>query len=223
MMSESESQVRLFPAADTTPFRSRIPRRLLRRWRSPFEEAAKPLVSVFVSSSVFTQLSEHSKVDLENEVGGGLVGRWHVDARTEEQFVLVDGFLPAHHTRQGSAFLTFTQDTLVTMNEELEERFPERQLIGWYHTHPRMGVFLSHYDLWLHDHFFPEPWQVALVIEPHSAVGGFFIRQPGGHLDPKHYFGFYEILPEEGVSVMDWANMGLMDDKPEEDGDEEDE
>jgi proteasome lid subunit RPN8/RPN11 len=181
------------------------------------------LVSVFVSSSVFTQLSEHTRIDLENEVGGGLVGRWHIDAHTEEQFVLVEGILPAHFTRQGSAFLTFTQDTLVVMNDELEERFPERQLVGWYHTHPRMGVFLSHYDLWLHDHFFPEPWQVALVIEPHTTAGGFFIRQQGGYLDPKHYFGFNEILPEVDASVMDWCNMRQMDEKPAEDGDEEDE
>ena len=222
-MSDSEPQVRLFPATDTTPFRSRIPRRLLRQWCSPFEDGAKPLVSVFVSSSVFTQLSEHSRIDLDNEVGGGLAGRWHIDARTEEQFVLVEGILPAHFTRQGSAFLTFTQDTLVTMNDELEQHFPERQLVGWYHTHPRMGVFLSHYDQWLHDHFFPEPWQVALVIEPHTSVGGFFIRQQGGHLDPRYYFGFNEILPESGKSVMDWRNMQQVDEKPVEDGDEEDE
>ena len=222
-MSESESQVRLFPPTDTTPFRSRIPRRLLRQWCSPFEDGAEPLVSVFASSSVFTQLMEHSRIDLENEVGGGLAGRLHIDARTEEQFVLVEGILPAQFTRQGSAFLTFTQDTLVAMNEELEERFPERQLVGWYHTHPRMGVFLSHYDLWLHDHFFPEPWQVALVIEPHTAVGGFFVRLQGGHLDPKHYFGFNEILPEVGASVMDWSNMRLMDEKLVKNGDEEDE
>ena len=90
-MSDSESQVRLFPPTDTTPFRSRIPRRLLRQWCSPFEDGAQPLLSVFVSSSAFTELSEHSRTDLENEVGGGLVGRLHVDARTEEQFVLVLG------------------------------------------------------------------------------------------------------------------------------------
>jgi proteasome lid subunit RPN8/RPN11 len=181
------------------------------------------LVSVFVTSAVFSELSEHSRIDLENEVGGGLAGRWHIDARTEEQFVLVEGLLPAHFTRQGSAYLTFTQDTLVKMNDDLEELFPERQLVGWYHTHPRMGVFLSHYDLWLHDHFFPEPWQVALVIEPHTAVGGFFIRQEGGHLDPKHYFGFSEILPEQGESVMAWNNLEEANEKSEVDGDDEDE
>ncbi|NIS81787.1 MAG: hypothetical protein GTO14_16620 [Anaerolineales bacterium] len=221
-MSDSESQVRLFPPTDTTPFRSRISKRLMRCWRPPFEDGAKPLVSVFVTSAAFTQLTEHSRIDLENEVGGGLVGSWHVDARTEEQFVLIEGVIPARFTRQGSAFLTFTQDTLVAMNDELEERFPERQLVGWYHTHPRMGVFLSHYDLWLHDHFFPEPWQVALVIEPHTVVGGFFIRQMEGDLDPQRYFGFCEILAKEGDSVVEWGNMHLADDAAD-DGVDDDE
>ena len=46
-----------------------------------------------------------------------------------------------------------------------------------------MGIFLSSWDTWLHSHFFPEAWQVALVIEPYSKSGGFFIQQPDGALD----------------------------------------
>jgi proteasome lid subunit RPN8/RPN11 len=166
---------------------------------------------------------EHSKSDLENEVGGGLVGSRHVNARTEEQFVLIEGVIPARFTRRGNAFLTFTQDTLVAMNDVLEEEFPERQLVGWYHTHPRMGIFLSHYDLWLHDHFFPEAWQVALVIEPHSTMGGFFIRQKHGFLDPMRYFGFHEILTQEGASVAAWSNMHPGDEIPDGNGEEDNE
>jgi len=195
----------------------------MRSWHPPFEDKAKPLVSVFLTSTAFKQLMEHCRTDLENEVGGGLAGSRHVDTRTEEQFVLIEGVLPARFTRQGTTFLTFTQDTLVAMNDELEERFPERRLVGWYHTHPLMGVFLSHYDLWLHDHFFPEPWQVALVIEPHTTIGGFFIRQKEGDLDPKRYFGFHEILTEEGNSVVDWINMRDEDGIVAEKGDTDDE
>lgn len=222
-MSDSESQVRLFPPSDTTPFRSRIPKRLMREWQPSFKDGTTPIVSVFVTSEAFTEIMTHSRIDLENEVGGGLVGTWHVDARSEEQFVLIEGVLPARFTRQGSAFLTFTQDTLVAMNDELGERFQEKQLVGWYHTHPRMGVFLSHYDMWLHDHFFPEPWQVALVVEPHTAVGGFFIRQKDGRLDSQRYFGFYEILAPESESVVTWRNMRRVEEASAEDGEKSDE
>jgi proteasome lid subunit RPN8/RPN11 len=223
MMSNSESLVRLFPPSGSTPFRSRIPEELMRSWHPPFEDGVKPLVSVFLTSTAFVQLMEHCRIDLENEVGGGLVGSRHVDTRTEEQYVLIEGVIPARFTRQGTTFLTFTQDTLVAMNDELEECFPDRRLVGWYHTHPLMGVFLSHYDLWLHNHFFPEPWQVALVVEPHIAIGGFFVRQKEGDLDPKRYFGFHEILTEDGNSVVDWHNMLEESEIAAEEGDGDDE
>jgi hypothetical protein len=70
-----------------------------------------------------------------------------------------------------------------------------------------MGIFLSNYDTWLHKNFFPEPWQVALVVEPYSSLGGFFIRQPDGSLNPKRYFGFYEVDGANGSSIARWQNL----------------
>lgn len=208
---EMEANVRLLPPTDTTPLRSRIPLANAVRWISPFENGVKPTVSVFVTAEAFIRFCAHAGTDLNREVGGGLVGGWHQDEQTGSSFILVDGVLPARHTRQGSAFLTFTQDSLVSMNDEMEERFPDKQLVGWFHTHPRMGVFLSNYDVWLHRHFFPEPWQVALVIEPHGATGGFFIRDEDAALDAHRYFGFYEIPENGGASVVHWNNLRMDD------------
>jgi hypothetical protein len=78
-----------------------------------------------------------------------------------------------------------------------------------------MGVFLSHYDTWLHDHFFPEPWQVALVMEPYSCLGGFFIRQKDGMLDPSRYFGFYELNGRLGHSTIRWQNLSCSGNESE--------
>jgi hypothetical protein len=103
--------------------------------------------------------------------------------------------------------LTFTQNSQVDIHATIDEMYPEDAIVGWYHTHPRMGVFLSQYDTWLHDHFFPEPWQVALVIEPHADVGGFFVRQVSGVLDPGGYSGFYELDENSGQSIVHWNNL----------------
>jgi proteasome lid subunit RPN8/RPN11 len=167
----------------------------------------EPVVSVFVSQRAFVRFCAHAGSDLSNEVGGWLVGKWRADKVTGRQFVVVENSLPATLTRHGSAFLTFTQDTQVALYEALEERFPGKQLVGWYHTHPRMGVFLSEYDTWLHRNFFPEHYQVALVIEPYSATGGFFIRQTDGSLDARRYYGFYELHNRRRRSVMHWRNL----------------
>lgn len=178
------------------------------RWRSHLEDQRlTPTISVFISQNAFVRACAHAGSDLDNEVGGWLVGKWRADKKTGEQFVVVEAVLPAPFTRHGGAYLTFTQDTQVALYEKFEERHPGKNLIGWYHTHPRMGVFLSEYDTWLHNNFFPKHYQVALVIEPHSSSGGFFIRQTDGRLDPRSYFGFFELHNQSKRSVVHWRNI----------------
>lgn len=179
-----------------------------KRWESPHEyKGARPLVKVFLSQSAFCRISLHSTSEMDDEVGGALVGLWCLDRDSGEQFVVVQTMLPARYTRQGSVYLTFTQDTLVDFNDEIEQRHAGKRIVGWYHTHPRMGIFLSHYDTWLHNNFFPEPWQVALVVEPHTSVAGFFVRRDDNALDPTRYFGFYELNGNMGRSMINWNNL----------------
>jgi len=200
--------IRLLPTGQPEPRQGYIPNNRAMRWRSPGEEGVpEPVISVFVSQRAFVRCCAHAGSDLNNEVGGWLVGKWRVDKHTGKEFIVVENILPAPHTRQGSAYLTFTQETQVALHLALEERFPGKELVGWYHTHPRMGVFLSEYDTFLHRNFFPELFQVALVIEPYSASGGFFIRQPDGSLDPRRYYGFYELHNRKRRSVVHWRNI----------------
>ena len=202
-----EKRVRLLPAEGREPLSGRRPVFQARRWRSGREGEASRAVDVFVTPHAFVRFCAHAGSDLDNEVGGILLGQWRVDSASGRQYIVVEAALRARHTRQGSAFLTFTSDSLVALHEEKDERYPAKELVGWYHTHPRMGVFLSGHDLWLHEHFFPEPWQVALVIEPHSGSGGFFVRETDGHLDAHLYSGFYELKPRGSSSVVHWKNL----------------
>ena len=64
---------------------------------------------------------------------------------------------------------------------ELSELVP----VGWFRTRTRGGVCLSVSDPRLHDEFFPEPWQVILVLRPHMyepAQAGFFLREEDGSI-----------------------------------------
>ena len=61
----------------------------------------------------------------------------------------------------------------------------DRQPVGWYHSHTRSEIFLSETDQDIHKRFFPEPWQVALVLKPHTfepTRGGFFFREADGSI-----------------------------------------
>ncbi|MFN2145117.1 MAG: Mov34/MPN/PAD-1 family protein [Anaerolineales bacterium] len=213
--------IRLLPDEASQAKSGHIPTKHARRWHTDVEFAKNrvPQVSVFLSQKTFVRICVHAGSDLNNEVGGWLLGKWRADHETGEEFIVVDAILPAIYTRQGSAFLTFTQDSQVAMHSLMEEKYPDKDLVGWYHTHPRMGLFLSSHDLFLHNNFFPKPWQVALVVEPHTNVGGFFIRDQKGEMDARHHFGFYEIITGRSRSVVHWANLEpAQEDLPVEEG-----
>jgi proteasome lid subunit RPN8/RPN11 len=174
-------------------------------WSAPHEEFM-PAVEVFMTQGAYLRCCAHAGSDLEREVGGWLVGQLRVDHRTGRRFAVVEHALSAPFTEHGPAFLTFTHDSQVAMRYEMEARYPDAVLLGWYHTHPRMGIFFSGHDTWMHTHFFPGLSQIALVIEPVSQVGGFFIRQRDGSLDQNAYFGFSE-LTNKRRSVVFWKNL----------------
>ena len=162
---------------------------------------------VFVTQNAYIRMCAHAGSDLDNEVGGWMAGKYCRDSLHGTPFIVIDAILPAVYTQQGAAHLTFTGDTQVALHNHLDTYFPGKVFLGWYHTHPRMGIFLSQWDAWLHQNFFPETWQVALVIEPHKSIGGFFMRQEDGNLDQQAYFGFYELTNRHQRSVVFWRNM----------------
>ncbi len=204
----TEPNIALIPPDRSKPRRASMPVDRSRRWTSADEnEGYVSQLTVFVSPKAYVRFCAHTGSDLENEVGGWLVGKWRADSITGAQFIVVEATLPARFTRQGGTYLTFTQDSQVNLYSELQARFPNKELVGWYHSHPGMGIFLSTYDTWLHQNFFPNAYQVALVIEPYSLKGGFFIRRPDGELDPQHYFGFFELFENRKTSVVHWKNL----------------
>jgi len=197
------NQIRYEPHRTREPFHRSV------RWIPKDEEldGNNPPLDVFVTQNAYVRICAHAGSDLDNEVGGWMAGKFCRDSLHGRPFIVIDTILPAVYTEQGAAHLTFTGDTQVALHNHLEEHFPDKVFLGWYHTHPRMGVFFSHWDAWLHQNFFPEPWQVALVIEPHKSVGGFFIRQEDGSLDQRAYFGFYELTNRHKRSVVFWHNL----------------
>lgn len=200
--------IRIAPQETVRPQSAPKPLEFSQRWYSPYDTfGLEPVVSIFLARLAYFRITSHADTS-DDEVGGVLVGQWCEEPETGNQFILINHMLPARHTRQGSVYLTFTKDTLLDVHDQIEKYYPEERIVGWYHTHPRMGVFLSHYDTFLHHNFFPEPWQVALVVEPFTSAAGFFIRQPDGALDTSRYFGFYELDGANGrKSVVHWHNL----------------
>jgi proteasome lid subunit RPN8/RPN11 len=78
----------------------------------------------------------------------------------------VRGFLPARDAASNVASLTIDHDVWAQLHRTLQQGFPDSILLGWQHTHPGHGVFLSGYDRFIHRNYFDQAWHVAMVVDP---------------------------------------------------------
>jgi proteasome lid subunit RPN8/RPN11 len=69
------------------------------------------------------------------------------------------------------AHLTFSNDAQRAFHETLEREGAGNLVLGWYHTHPGYGVFLSGYDLFIHRNFYARDYHTAIVIDPYAEGG----------------------------------------------------
>jgi hypothetical protein len=83
----------------------------------------------------------------------------------------------------------------------MDTRLSEFQIVGWYHSHPTYGIFLSDRDRFIHEHFFSGPGQVAHVVDPVLEIEGVFVWRNGKlKLCPHFWVGEEIHLSSEGVS-----------------------
>jgi hypothetical protein len=61
----------------------------------------------------------------------------------------------------------------------MDSRFADARIVGWYHSHPDFGIFLSERDAFIQEHFFSGPGQVAYVIDPVRDLEGVFAWRNG--------------------------------------------
>jgi proteasome lid subunit RPN8/RPN11 len=117
---------------------------------------------------------DHVYSDLHHEVGGFLIGHVLDDGR-----VAVVGAVAALRADGHTASLTFTHDAWEDVHRELDQRFGGEAIIGWYHSHPGFGIFLSEHDLFIHRNFFDAAHQLAYVVDPHAGQEGIFAWRDG--------------------------------------------
>jgi proteasome lid subunit RPN8/RPN11 len=119
---------------------------------------------------VLGPIYDHVFSSLDNEVGGVLVGHYVAPGVAP----IITGSIAALAADGARASVTFTHEAWSDIHEALDDRKDKAQIVGWYHSHPGFGIFLSEHDLFIHRNFFSDPAQVAFVVDPHSAREGTF-------------------------------------------------
>jgi proteasome lid subunit RPN8/RPN11 len=169
-----------------------------------------PGCEVVILQSVYETVVGHLKKDTNREHGGFLFGYECVMGDVQKPAVAIVDAIPAKFTEGSPIHLTFTTDSWRELDEEVfrrygdGERVPER--VGWYHSHPKINIFLSQRDLDVCRTYERRRYPVALVVDPVRDRGGFFIGSPKGY-DSHSPQGFYEAHDRGKDSVVTWDNV----------------
>jgi len=150
---------------------------------------------VWLSKEAEEFIDRFAEEDTSRERGGVLLGNLLSVNGKEE--LRIEKAIPAKHTKAGAAHVTFTHETWQEIEEERARVAPDLRIVGWFHTHPGFGVFLSRMDQFIQQHFFNLPWQVAYVVDPVRNQRGFF-RWSNGRAVP---VGEYRLYSTGGVHV----------------------
>lgn len=145
---------------------------------APIPDSQSPLV--FVRDAAYRQMLSDCKRDVSVEQAGVLVGYACQDPNGQK-FVVVSDAVLAPSTVGSSVRVQFTSHSWRVIWERLDQ-LGDQKIIGWYHTHPDLGVFLSGTDLRTQGRFFSESWQIAVVVDPVRDEIGFFYGRIGARL-----------------------------------------
>ncbi|MCX7801264.1 MAG: Mov34/MPN/PAD-1 family protein [Fimbriimonadales bacterium] len=135
------------------------------RWGLPEGELRRG-VGVVLSSIAFRQLARHLLSDTSVELGGLLFGRPLRLTDSEGHLALVTRALPAHGALSQAASLEVGPEAWASIVRQMRQTLLDEPLVGWYHSHPGFGAFLSCTDLRTQELHFSHPWSVALVHDP---------------------------------------------------------
>ncbi len=128
--------------------------------------------NIYISQSVYKEIHKFTENKTTNESGGVLVG--NVVEEFGKTNIIINGFVEAKHCESTPTTLKFTHETWEYVHKEIDKKFPKQKIVGWIHTHPDFGIFLSEYDKFIHENFFKEEYQIAYVVDPIQNMEGFY-------------------------------------------------
>lgn len=129
-------------------------------------------VKVYIHQDVYKEMEKYASSDTAHELGTIMIGKYSEDMG--KMYVVISDFIYAKYTDASVSTLTFTHETWDYVHKEHDEKYPYKKIVGWQHTHPGYGIFLSNYDMFIQENFFNLSFQVAYVIDPIQHLRGFF-------------------------------------------------
>ena len=165
MAKKTKSKIKKNPAVE-------IPENMLPQNILPIGERVEENKNIYISQSVYKEIHKFTKNKTTNESGGMLVGS--IIEEFGKTNIVICGFVEAKYCEATPTTLKFTHETCDYVHKEIEKKYKGKKIVGWIHTHPDFGIFLSEYDKFIHQNFFNEDYQVAYVVDPIQNIEGFY-------------------------------------------------
>lgn len=157
-------------------------------WACDIRTRSLGVARICLHNAAKRTILRHAYGDPRREVGGVMVGHlWlykelsrelHEEVRGAEAhgrfWIEITGAVPGQLMPGDALQVTFTGETWSNIHAEIARSFPNCQIVGWYHTHPGHGVFLSRPDLRIQDDFWAQDGQLALVVDHLRGEARFF-------------------------------------------------
>ena len=162
------------PSAETHP--PVAPQLRIAGRRRPVGHPSPAVVDILINEKALRDAQAHALSSMRREVAGMMVGPRPEQKADGRWIVHVTDCIEAKHTEMRGASVTYTPESWRYIHDILAEKYPNEAavIVGWYHTHPGFGIFLSGMDMFIHTNFFSQPWHIAFVLDPRARSSGFF-------------------------------------------------
>ena len=153
---------------------------------SPFPASRAADFRIHFHPAAHGRAVAHAKEDKSVEICGVLVGDWGQDA--DGPFARITEIIRCDSATKKFAEVTFTHESWTQINREMDTKFANLRIVGWYHSHPDFGIFLSDRDVFIQQNFFSGPGQLAFVVDPVRDAEGVFEWHEGKPVLSTHYW-----------------------------------
>lgn len=126
-------------------------------------------LDIIVRGPVLIQIEEHMAANPLTPCGGVVIG----NASPKANLVLVTAALPVDLANDAAHF-GFTDSVWQALVDRVSATYRNQRIVGWYHSRPGQGVYMSHADRATHSTLFSHVWQVAYVYDHEAQARGFF-------------------------------------------------
>lgn len=160
---------------------------------TPIGDAEHEPVGVFLANTAMDEIERAISSGAAAARVGLLVGR--PCTGPARPFILVTDVILTDVPVDEDGVPRFSDSAFAEAEEQFAEAPEGSSIVGWFSAQPRKGSDIFAFERYVHRRFFPETWQLALLIDSKYRTSRLY-RWEGGQLTPCDRFYFWNVVAD---------------------------